>query len=121
RTETLRPGVVNEHIRHDVPRHIRAALEPRIYRMEVFSIDIGGRGGRVARSGTRLVTVEAAGDRTFFVIDETVIARSSGDRKHFGNEVEIQRREKRRLPVPALDIIEKSHIVVACARVVYAR
>src|ERR1700685_601084 len=101
-----------------MPGHIPAALESRVLRMEVFRVYVSG--GIQARRGPGLVTEEAADDRALFGIDETVVARPGGKGQYLGNEVEIQRREKRGLPVTTLDIIEEGHIVIPCTRGVYA-
>src|SRR5258708_19002089 len=74
-----------------------------------------------AGSRAPLVTEEAAGDRTFLGIVEIVMASSSGNRQHFRNDVEIQRREKRQLLVSAVDVIEEGDIVIARSGIGYRR
>ena len=100
RPESLRPGVVDEHVREDVPGQIRAALEALVRVAQVLRVDIGR--GRQARRRARLVTAEAAGDRAFLEVVELVVARAGGHRQHLGNDVEVERGEEGELLVAAL-------------------
>ena len=86
-SEPLRPGVVDQRIRHEVPGQIGAALETRVGRLEVFSVDVG----RVVctRWWTCLVAEEAAGHRPCLFVVEMVIACAGGDGEHLRNDVEI--------------------------------
>ena len=95
RTEALRPGVVSEHIREDVPRQIRPALEALVRGAQILVVDT--RRGREARRGTGLITTEAARDRADLGVVEMVVARAGRNGQHLGNDVEVDRGEGRRL------------------------
>src|SRR6202022_4580676 len=95
-TETLRPGVVREDVRSDVPGEVGAALEAALALVEVDAESAvrAGAIGHVQDGRGRAVVL-----RTVLELIVLVVTRAAAQRQHFRDEVKVDRAEERGLLV----------------------
>src|SRR5258708_6917098 len=91
RTETLRPRVVREDVRSDVPGQVAAALEAAFALVQVDAeAGIGFRPectrpvGYIQEARCRTIVLG-----TMLILVVMVVTRAAGERQYFGNQVEI--------------------------------
>ena len=133
-TEALRPGVVRQDVRPDVPGEIRASLGAAESLLEVirvqiahiaersviFAADLKGSGRAHAgigrdkglRGGPAVVdtmdfAAEAARVRALLERVHTVVANASSERQSLRDEVEVHGDEPRPLGIATLNVVEE--------------